>query len=448
MNIIQTIFAFIISLGILVSIHEWGHFWVARKMGVKILRFSIGFGRPLLTWHDKQGTEFVLALIPLGGYVKMLDEREGDVPESSLHMTFNRKNVWARIAIVIAGPVANFILAVVALWLMYLIGIKTIVPTIGRVIPSSPAAKADLTANARIVAIDGKTVKSWNDINLALATHIGESAPFPVTTQLPTGEQTHMVSIQQWPRSLEHQSLLEILGVETWFPTVPSVIGKVIPGLPADKAGLKQNDKILTINDQPVHDWSAMVKMVRSHPNVPLHFEILRNRQTVSLTITPEKQVQGDAMTGFIGAEVKPVHWPDNQIVNLSYNPVTALSVAISETISLAHMTIHSLIKLITGILSLNNLSGPITIAKVAGESLRSGFESFLYFIAMLSVSLGVINLLPVPALDGGHLFYFLIEAVRGRPVSQKIQTFGLQLGIIIVLCVMLLALYNDFSRL
>ena len=448
MNIIQIIFAFIISLGILVSIHEWGHFWVARKMGVKILRFSIGFGKPLFIWRDKQETEFALSLIPLGGYVKMLDEREGDVPDNCLHMAFNRKNVWARMAIVLAGPVANFILAIVALWLMYLIGVKTIAPTIGKVIPNSPAASANLVANTRIMAINGKKINSWNDINLVLATRIGESTPFPITTQLSTGEQTHIVTIKQWPKSLENKSLLEILGLETWVPTIPPVIGKIIPDLPADKAGLKNNDKILTINGQPVHAWNTMVQMVRSHPHIPLHFEILRNQQPLSLIITPDKKELENEIAGFIGAEVKPIHWPENQIVTLSYNPVSALSVAVSETIALAHMTIHSLIKLVTGILSLKNLSGPITIAKVAGKSLQSGLESFLYFIAMLSVSLGVINLLPIPALDGGHLFYFLLEAVRGQPISQKIQNFGLQLGIVIILCVMLLALYNDFSRL
>lgn len=449
MSIIQTIFAFIISLGILVSIHEWGHFWVARKMGVKVLRFSIGFGKSLFTWHDKRGTEFSLSMIPLGGYVKMLDEREGDVPIDQIHLAFNQKSVWARIAIVAAGPVANFILAIAALWLMYLIGLKTVVPTIGQVIPDSPAAHAGISPNTQLISLAGQKIHTWNDANLTLAGKIGDTDPFTLRARSSKGVQTYQVTIKHWPEDLGTQSLLATLGIETWFPTIPSVIGRLVPNLPAEKAGLKTNDHIVSINGTSISSWTDMVKEISNHANMPLDITVLRNNQPLSLTVTPEsKTLENDNIIGFIGAEAKPVHWPQDQIQTLSYNPLSAFTAALSETWKLSAITAQSLYKMVTGILSLNNLSGPITIAKVASASMHSGIESFLYFIAMLSVSLGVINLLPIPVLDGGHLLYYFLEAVRGRPLSEKIQNFGLRVGIAIVLCVMLLALYNDFSRL
>ena len=449
MSIVQTVFAFIISLGILVSIHEWGHFWVARKAGVKVIRFSIGFGKPLFTWHDKYGTEFVIAIIPLGGYVKMLDEREDDVPIEQAHMAFNKKSVWARIAIVSAGPIANFILAIAALWLMYLVGIKTLVPTIGAIIPDSPAANAGMQVNTKITSIDGQKINSWGDINLTLAGKVGDSEPILIDTHSATGNKTYPVTINHWPSDLGKQSLLDTLGVQTWTPTIPSVIGRLIPGLPAEKSGLKAGDHILSINNKPVNSWVEMVEDISHNANKPLTVNVLRHDKTITLTVTPENKTLPDGQTiGFIGAEAKPTHWPKDQVQTLAYNPITALTAALSETWKLSYVTTQSLFKIVTGILSVNNLSGPITIAKVASASLHSGLESFLYFIAMLSVSLGVINLLPIPALDGGHLLYYFIEAVRGRPLPEKIQNFGLRIGIAFVLCVMLLALYNDFSRL
>ncbi len=449
MSILQTIFAFIISLAILVSIHEWGHFWVARKMGVKVLKFSIGFGKSLFSWHDKYGTEFSISVIPLGGYVKMLDEREGNVASDEVHLAFNKKNVWKRIAIVAAGPLANFILAFIALWVMYLIGIKTIMPTIGYVIPNSPAALSGITANERIISINHQPVKSWYDVNLSLAGLIGDNTSFPLTTYLNNQTHSYDITIQHWPRDIEKQDLISTIGFKTWSPKVPTVISKVIEGLPANRAGIKSGDQVLSINGQSVYTWKDVVDIVSKSASSSLTFNLLRNHQKISLEVTPEKKTlnSGDVI-GFIGAQATPVSWPSDQISNISYNPVTAIPIAAKETWKLTSITLKSLHKIIIGVLSLNNLSGPVTIAKVAGTALRSGIESFLYFIAMLSVSLGVINLLPIPTLDGGHLLFYLIEAVRRRPVPEKIQSFGLRLGLTFILCIMILAIYNDIARL
>jgi len=407
MGIIQTIIAFILSLGILVSIHEWGHFWVARRAGVKVLKFSIGFGKSLFTWHDKYGTEFCIAIIPLGGYVKMLDEREEDVPIEEVHLAFNKKSVWARIAIVAAGPIANLLLAIIALWLMYIIGIKTIVPTIGSIIPHSPASYAGMTANTKITQINNQDIHSWNDVNLLLAGSIGETKPFTITTSSPTKQKTYTVEIKHWPSDLETQSLLDTLGVKIWSPSILPIIGRLIPNLPGEQAGLQPNDQIIAINGAPIITWNNMVKDISHHPNKPLTLSIKRGNQPLTISVTPEeKTLSNGKKIGFIGIEAKPTPWPKDQIQTLSYNPLTAFGVAALETWKLTRITTQSLFKIITGILSVNNLSGPITIAKIAGTSLQSGLENFLYFIAMLSVSLGVINLLPIPALDGGHLLY------------------------------------------
>lgn len=452
---IQTLAAFVITLGILVSIHEFGHFWVARKCGVRVLRFSVGFGKPLWTWTDKLGTEYVIALIPLGGYVKMLDEREGPVAEHERHESFNAKPVLSRIAIVAAGPLANFVLAIFALWLMYMAGIQTIVPQVGSVLPGSPAAVAGLEPGDEIVSIDGEETPGWQQVNIELLSSIGDSRDLVVGVRAGTAGQLSSaavreknVAISNWLVDEGIDNPVRELGIKPYTPAIPAVIGDLAPDGAARAAGLQSGDRILTSNGEPVADWLGWVQLIRANPGNTIDVELERDGQTVALELTPGTRELDGESSGFIGAGVQQVGWPDEMVRRLQYNPVTALPKALDSTWSLTSMTVESLWKMVAGLVSVKNLSGPITIAKVAGASLQSGLESFLYFLSMLSVSLGVLNLLPIPVLDGGHLLFYLVELVRGKPLSERIQVLGLKIGVTFVVGVMMLALYNDLSRL
>ena len=455
---LQTLAAFVITLGILVSIHEFGHFWVARKCGVRVLRFSVGFGKSLWTWTDKLGTEYVIALIPLGGYVKMLDEREGPVAEHERHESFNAKPVLSRIAIVAAGPIANFILAVVALWLMYMAGIRTIVPQVGKVLPDSPAAVAGLVPGDEIVSIDGEETPGWQQINMELLSSIGDTRDLSFGIRAGTPGQLSSaavreksVAISNWLVDDSGEGIadpLRELGIEPYTPPVPAVLGELTPDGAAQAAGLETGDRIIATNGQPVQDWLSWVHMIRANPGNELQVELERDGQTLELALTPGVRELDGKPSGYIGAGVQQVGWPDEMVRKLQYNPVAALPRALDSTWTLTSMTVESLWKMVVGLVSVKNLSGPITIAKVAGASLQSGLENFLYFLSMLSVSLGVLNLLPIPVLDGGHLLFYLVELVRGKPVSERVQVLGLKIGVTFVVGIMMLALYNDLSRL
>ena len=455
---LQTLAAFVITLGILVSIHEFGHFWVARKCGVRVLRFSVGFGKSLWTWTDKLGTEYVIALIPLGGYVKMLDEREGPVAEHERHESFNAKPVLSRIAIVAAGPIANFILAVVALWLMYMAGIRTIVPQVGKVLPDSPAAVAGLVPGDEIVSIDGEETPGWQQINMELLSSIGDTRDLSFGIRAGTPGQLSSaavreksVAISNWLVDDSGEGIadpLRELGIEPYTPLVPAVLGELTPDGAAQAAGLETGDRIIATNGQPVQDWLSWVHMIRANPGNELQVELERDGQTLELALTPGVRELDGKPSGYIGAGVQQVGWPDEMVRKLQYNPVAALPRALDSTWTLTSMTVESLWKMVVGLVSVKNLSGPITIAKVAGASLQSGLENFLYFLSMLSVSLGVLNLLPIPVLDGGHLLFYLVELVRGKPVSERVQVLGLKIGVTFVVGIMMLALYNDLSRL
>ncbi|WP_422133631.1 MULTISPECIES: sigma E protease regulator RseP [unclassified Endozoicomonas] len=452
---LQTFLAFVITLGILVSIHEFGHFWVARRCGVKVLRFSVGFGKPLWKRTDRQGTEYVIAAIPLGGYVKMLDEREGPVPESERAFAFNNKPVLSRIAIVAAGPIANFLLAIAALWLMYVLGVKTVLPQVEKVLPDSPAAIAGIQPGDEILRIDSTDTPGWQQVNMELLSFIGDNRSVEIVVrpgipgQKPEGtEVIRQVPLHNWLVGQEDLNPVRALGIVPYSPQLPAVIGQVVPGGAAEQAGLQPGDKILKTNGEPVQDWLAWVNLIRSHSGKTLQLDVERNGSLQSLTITPgEKEVEGQSV-GYIGAGVQSVSWPDDMVRTLQFNPLSAVPKAIQATSALTGMTLESLWKMVVGLVSVKNLSGPITIAKVAGASLQSGLENFLYFLSMLSVSLGVLNLLPIPVLDGGHLLFYLVEWVRGKPLSEKAQMVGLKIGVTLVVSVMMLALYNDISRL
>nr|WP_300312061.1 sigma E protease regulator RseP [Halomonas sp.] len=451
MGLIQNVLAVIVVLGLLITFHEFGHFWVARRCGVKVLRFSVGFGKPLWSRYDRHGTEFAIAAIPLGGYVKMLDEREGNVDPSERGQAFNNKSVWARIAIVAAGPIANFLLALVAYWALFVAGTTTVAPVVGEVTPDSPAAQAGLEHGQEITAIQGAEVRSWDEVNLKLVSMIGLSGNLDVTALDVSGStpRHYSLGVSRWLVGEDPPDPLGSLGIEPWRPEMPAVIGQLVAGEPAEQAGLQSGDRVISVDGEPIADWLALVDVVRAHGGKPMKVEVEREGERLPLSLTPKVQEQEDgSQHGYIGAGVAPVEWPEKWLREIRYGPIGAVGEAFSKTGEMTLLTFDAVRKMLVGMISPSNLSGPITIARIAGDTARSGLESFVSFMAYLSISLGVLNLLPIPVLDGGHLLYYFIEAVRGRPVSERAQAIGLRIGVALVGTLMVMALYFDLMRL
>ncbi|MED7670481.1 sigma E protease regulator RseP [Pseudomonas moraviensis subsp. stanleyae] len=450
MSALYMIAGTLIALGVLVTFHEFGHFWVARRCGVKVLRFSVGFGMPLLRWHDKQGTEFVVAAIPLGGYVKMLDEREGEVPVDQLDQSFNRKSVRQRIAIVAAGPIANFLLALVFFWVLAMLGSEQVRPVIGAVESGSIAAKAGLSAGQEIVSIDGEPTSGWAAVNLQLVRRLGESGAIQllVREQGSTAESPRTLALDNWLKGADEPDPIRSLGIRPWRPALPPVLAELDPKGPAQAAGLKTGDRLLALDGKPLDDWQQVVDTVRTRPDTKIMLRIERDNAQIDVPVTLAARGESKSPSGYLGAGVKAIDWPPEMIREVSYGPLAAIGEGARRTWTMSILTLDSLKKMLFGELSVKNLSGPITIAKVAGASAQSGVADFLNFLAYLSISLGVLNLLPIPVLDGGHLLFYLIEWVRGRPLSDRVQGWGIQIGISLVVGVMLLALVNDLGRL
>lgn len=450
MTALYMIIGTLVALGVLVTFHEFGHFWVARRCGVKVLRFSVGFGTPLVRWHDRQGTEFVIAAIPLGGYVKMLDEREGDVPPALVGQSFNRKPVGQRIAIVAAGPVANFLLAIFFFWVLAMLGSQQIRPVIGTVENGSPAAAAGLTAGQEIVSVDGKPTNGWSAVNLQLVRRLGESGTLNigVRDEGSSTEQQRQVKLDQWLKGADEPDPIRSLGLQPWRPAIEPVLAEIDPKGPAGAAGLKTGDRLLGIGGQSVNEWQQVVDSVRARPGAQVVVRVERDGAPLDVPVTLGVKGEGEAAAGYLGAGVKGGQWPASMLREVSYGPLEAVGEGLSRTWNMSVLTLGSLKKMLFGELSVKNLSGPITIAKVAGASAQSGVGDFLNFLAYLSISLGVLNLLPIPVLDGGHLLFYLVEWARGRPLSDRVQGWGVQIGMSLVLGVMLLALINDLGRL
>ncbi|KQM55975.1 MULTISPECIES: sigma E protease regulator RseP [Pseudomonas] len=450
MSALYMIVGTLVALGVLVTFHEFGHFWVARRCGVKVLRFSVGFGMPLLRWHDRRGTEFVIAAIPLGGYVKMLDEREGEVPADQLDQSFNRKTVRQRIAIVAAGPIANFLLAMVFFWVLAMMGSQQVRPVIGAVEADSMAAKAGLVAGQEIVSIDGEPTTGWGAVNLQLVRRMGESGTINVLVREPdsTAETPRALALDHWLKGADEPDPIKSLGIRPWRPALPPVLAELDPKGPAQAAGLKTGDRLLALDGQALGDWQQVVDLVRVRPDTKIVLKVERDGAQIDVPVTLAVRGEAKAAGGYLGAGVKGVDWPPSMVREVSFGPLAAIGEGAKRTWTMSVLTLESLKKMLFGELSVKNLSGPITIAKVAGASAQSGVADFLNFLAYLSISLGVLNLLPIPVLDGGHLLFYLVEWVRGRPLSDRVQGWGIQIGISLVVGVMLLALVNDLGRL
>ena len=445
---INSILGLVIALGILVTVHEYGHFWVARKFGVKVLRFSVGFGKPIWQWTDKQGTEFAIAWIPLGGYVKMLDEREGDVPENELDQAFTQKKPYQKIAIALAGPIANFIFAIVAFTLMYSFGIRELVPLVDEPIESSVAYDAGMQRGDRILSVDGTSVGSFADVGIALASRVGESGAISIEIDRQGLRKTLSFSIQDWLATEQSPDPLRNLGVYPKMPIQPAIVGEVVLGGAASLAGLEYEDVVREADGVEIIDWMSWVDVIRANPNREISMIVDRKGALIDKTITPEaREMEDGSIIGYVGVGTVPQPWPEDQLVTSRMWPWQAMVRGINDTGRMIGLSYDMLSKMITGKVSLKQIGGPISMARMAGMSVESGFEAFMSFLALISISLGIVNLLPVPVLDGGHVVIHTVEWIKGKPISERAQIIGMQIGLAFIVMLMGLAFFNDIGR-
>ncbi|MCU7886291.1 MAG: sigma E protease regulator RseP, partial [Candidatus Thiodiazotropha sp. (ex Lucinoma annulata)] len=442
--------SFIVALAILITVHEYGHFWVARKLGVKVLRFSIGFGRAL--WKrtsEVDGTEYVIAAIPLGGYVKMLDEREAPVdPEEQQH-AFNRQPLGVRSAIVVAGPLFNFLFAILAFWLIFVTGDTGLKPLVGKVESGSIAEQAGFIPGDEILSVANQSTPTWESVVYILLSEALDSTSLSIQVRDKAGDEQHY-QLQSLGLSdlSEDGRLLQNLGLTPDRPILPPVIGDVLVGEPAEEAGLRPGDRIISVDGSAVDNWNDWVSYVRERPSVALNLEVDRDGETIPMVITPATIESEGETIGRIGASVTvPDNLMDDYRAVIKYGPVEAIGQSVTKTWDLSLLMLRMLGKMVIGEVSVKNLSGPISIADSAGKSASYGVSYFLKFLAVVSVSLGVLNLLPIPVLDGGHLFFFLIEAIQGKPLSERFMEQGQKIGLLILLGVMGLAFYIDLNR-
>ncbi|WP_312687415.1 sigma E protease regulator RseP [Kosakonia sp.] len=448
LSILWNLAAFIVALGVLITVHEFGHFWVARRCGVRVERFSIGFGKALWRRTDKHGTEFVIALIPLGGYVKMLDERVEPVAPEMRHYAFNNKTVGQRAAVIAAGPIANFLFAIFAYWLVFIIGVPGVRPVVGEITPNSIAATAQIAPGTELKAIDGIETPDWDAVRLQLVSKIGDSqttisvAPFGSNNR-----QDKVLDLRHWSFAPDKDDPVSSLGIRPRAAQLEPVLAEVQPDSAASKAGLQAGDRIVKVDGQQLTQWMTFVGLVRDNPGTALALEVERQGTLLSLTLIPDTK-PGNKAEGFAGVVPKVIPLPDEYKTVRQYGPFSAIAEATDKTWQLMKLTVSMLGKLITGDVKLNNLSGPISIAQGAGMSAEFGLIYYLMFLALISVNLGIINLFPLPVLDGGHLLFLAIEKLKGGPVSERVQDFSYRIGSILLVLLMGLALFNDFSRL
>lgn len=445
-----TLLAFVFTLAVLIVVHEYGHYIVARWCGVKVLTFSLGFGRPLYTRTGKTGTEFVIAAFPLGGYVKMLDEREAPVAEAELDRAYNRQNVWKRSAIVIAGPLANLLLAIVLYWALFMSGVTDMKPVLGDVAAGSPAAHASIKAGETVTRIGGKKITGWQELHWELLQHALKGDVVEIEARSGSNEiHLHRLDMKLLKMEDFDEDVLEKIGFTPARPAMSARVGEVLPDSVASRAGLQVGDLILAANGVPVTGWEAFVQVVRSSANKPLALELERNGKTARLKLTPSATVEAGHPVGRIGAgyrmseeELKAF------LVEVKYPPIKALQRAVTKTWDTAIISLKMLGSMLTGAVSLKGVSGPVTIANLAGQTAHLGLKAFIGFLALISVSLGVLNLLPVPVLDGGHLMYHIVELIRGAPLSERAMELGQRVGLMMLGLLMAIALYNDINRL
>ena len=446
-----SLLSFIVAIGLLVTVHEYGHFWVARRLGVKVLRFSIGFGKPLWTRRfGKDATELVVAAIPLGGYVKMLDEREGEVAAEELDRAFNRKPVSTRIAVVVAGPAANFLFAILAYWIMFVYGVPGLKPVVGDVLPASYAAAAGIRAGDEIRFIENQPTPTWETTIMALLNaNLDGKEIVNLRVVDSSGNERYLQAYFETPDALlKKGGVLDNFGLSVWRP--PAVIERLVEGGAGERAGMLPGDKVVHADDTPIRNWEQWVEYVRERPGDSIAMQLMRNGELVELTVTPDHESEDGKIIGRIGAYVQLPGEQERATMRVvvRYGLLEAVPEALYKTWEVTTLTLRTLWKMVSGRASVENLSGPISIARYAGQSAAVGLATFLGFLGIVSVSLGVLNLLPVPILDGGHLLFYLLEMVKGSPMSETAQLVGQKIGITLLLALMSLAFYNDLVRL
>jgi regulator of sigma E protease len=450
MDLLQTIFYFFVALALVVTIHEFGHFWVARLCGVKVERFSIGFGKSLLSWRDKHNTEFVFALLPLGGYVKMVDERDGNVDPADLPYSFSRKTVWQRMAVVVAGPVANFILAIAFFAIIFTGGERGLAPVVGEIEAGSVASRSGFEPGMEILAVNGVATKTWTSVSRQLLDFIGTTGEIPFTVRYQDSELKYDLSLQveRWLRDEDQPVPLRDLGVSPPFELSSLSLASVFEEGAGYAAGLQKGDQILSINGQPIVSINAFVETIASSIDRTVVLDVQRGSEQLRFEVQPLTVERDGEQVGQLGVQLASRgQYPSELLRTTEYSLLGALSRGVRETFDTSVFIVKSIGKLLVGDLSAKNLSGPITIAQVAGDSGKSGVDNFIRFVAMFSIMLGVMNLLPVPVLDGGHLMYYLIEVIKGSPVSDRIQIMGYKVGLALVMSLMVVATYNDIAR-
>ena len=450
MDLLQTIFYFFVALGLVVTIHEFGHFWVARRCGVKVERFSIGFGKALLTWRDKHNIEFVFALLPLGGYVKMVDEREGNVDPADLPHSFNRKTVWQRMAVVVAGPVANFLLAIAFFAIIFSGGERGLAPVVGEVEEGSVASLSGFEPGMEILAVNGVATNTWTSVSRQLLDFIGTTGDIPFTVRYQDSNLKYDLNlpVDRWLRDDDQPVPLRDLGVSPPFELSSLSLASVFEDGAGYAAGLQKDDQLLSIDGQPITSINRFVERISRSIDQAVVLQVQRGSEQLSVEVRPQVVNRDGQSVGQLGVQLASRgQYPPELIRTTQYSPAGALARGVKETFDTSVFIVKSIGKLLVGDLSAKNLSGPITIAQVAGDSGKSGVDNFIRFVAMFSIMLGVMNLLPVPVLDGGHLMYYVIEVIKGSPVSDRIQIMGYKVGLALVMSLMVVATYNDISR-
>lgn len=452
--VLTSVVAFAVAISVLVAVHEFGHFWMARRLGFKVLRFSIGFGRPLLTrlGAAPDRTEYVLAAVPLGGYVKMLDEREGPLSEADRERAFQHRPPLSRIAVLLAGPTFNFLFAIVAFWLLFMHGVPGLKPVIGNVTPGSIAAQASVTPDETIVSVGGQPVRTREAAVLGILDVLVDDGDVPMTVADAAGHERHVVLAVPAEKRLgltAPGALLDGLGFAFWYPKLPVVVGQLTEGGPAQAAGLLPGDRIVAVDGKRVDDFMDFVKLVRGRPDATLAMDVVRDGTQRSVQVHVGSVVEDGKTIGRIGLSAGgSASFPASMRTDERYGPLSALRHAALETWSKTDLTAKFLWRMVTGDVSTKNISGPINIAQYAGLSALGGMTYFLGFMALISISLGVLNLLPIPILDGGQVLYQLAEIVKGRPLSEEAQVVGQKVGIAFLVALMGFAFYNDIARL
>lgn len=440
----------LITIFLVIGVHEFGHFLMARALNIRVLRFSIGFGKGFYRWHDKKGTEYVLAAIPLGGYVKLLDENEGKVSKSDRPYAYNNQPLWKRIAVICAGPISNLIFAFILYWILFITGFNALIPMIGKVAPHSIAAEAGIQPLQEIVRIDNDPATTWTAVMISLLSHAGDQNQLHIATR-PLNNSIvtqHTLELASWHLDELRPDPLLSLGIEPYEPEIPATIDEITKNSPASQSTLQVGDTILAMDNKPIHDWMGLIDYISQHPNKTIEVTLKRHGQHIKTAVAlSSRSSLFSTPQGYLGIQTQ-FTLPSKYLRKYHYNLIEAIPHAWHDTVIFTQLNFMLLGKIFTGKVSLKSLGGPITIFQSAGASLNQGFVPFISFLAFLSISIGIINILPVPGLDGGHLLFQLIELIIRKPLSLRSQTLLYKLGIFFLLLVMIQAMVNDIMRL